>query len=60
MDSDKILLIDSGRMMEFDHPYILLENRDSYFSKLVEEAGQGMMTQLKNISKLSYFNNIQK
>jgi ATP-binding cassette subfamily C (CFTR/MRP) protein 4 len=50
MDSDKVLVMKSGRMMEFDHPYILLQNPEGYFSKMVEETGTGMVQHLKQIS----------
>lgn len=57
MDSDKILVMDSGRMVEFEHPFILLEDKDSYFSKLVAETGPAMAQQLKEISRECYLNN---
>ncbi|KAL7751433.1 hypothetical protein RI367_003293 [Sorochytrium milnesiophthora] len=38
MDSDRILVLDQGRVAEFDHPAKLLQDSDSYFSKLVRDA----------------------
>ncbi|KAJ2803489.1 hypothetical protein H4R20_002872 [Coemansia guatemalensis] len=38
VDSDMILVIDGGRVAEYDTPQNLLANRDSIFAKLVEEA----------------------
>ncbi|KAJ2232565.1 hypothetical protein H4R99_000340 [Coemansia sp. RSA 1722] len=37
-DSDKILVIDGGRVAEFDSPQKLLSNPDSIYSQMVEEA----------------------
>ncbi|CAF4915112.1 unnamed protein product [Pieris macdunnoughi] len=45
VDSDKILVLDAGHVMEFDHPHILLQNRKGYFRKMVAETGPAM-TQL--------------
>ncbi|KAJ2133743.1 ABC transporter C member 13, partial [Coemansia sp. RSA 678] len=38
IDSDMILVVDGGRMAEYDTPQNLLENENSLFAKLVEEA----------------------
>ncbi|KAJ2803189.1 hypothetical protein H4R20_002991 [Coemansia guatemalensis] len=38
IDSDMILVIDGGRVAEYDMPQNLLAKRDSMFAKLVEEA----------------------
>ncbi|CAL1702786.1 unnamed protein product [Somion occarium] len=39
MDSDKIMVLDAGRLVEFDKPTELLKNKKSYFRALVEESG---------------------
>ncbi|XP_044727747.1 ATP-binding cassette sub-family C member 4-like [Chrysoperla carnea] len=46
MDSDKVLVMDAGQMVEFDHPCKLLQNENGFFYKLVQETG---------ISLLDYF-----
>ncbi|XP_060872043.1 LOW QUALITY PROTEIN: ATP-binding cassette sub-family C member 4-like [Metopolophium dirhodum] len=40
MDSDKVLVMDFGKIIEFDHPYSLLKNTDGFFYKMVEETGK--------------------
>ncbi|KAF9436471.1 hypothetical protein BGZ76_003902 [Entomortierella beljakovae] len=40
MDSDKILVLEKGRVQEFDSPNHLLKNKDSLFFKLAEQAGE--------------------
>ncbi|KAJ8979911.1 hypothetical protein NQ317_005347 [Molorchus minor] len=54
MDSDKVLVMDSGTMVEFDHPYVLLQNPDGTFSKMVAETGKAMYEQLKKVARISY------
>ncbi|KAJ2887608.1 hypothetical protein IWW38_005102 [Coemansia aciculifera] len=41
IDSDMILVIDGGRLAEYDSPQNLLANENSLFAKLVEEARTG-------------------
>ncbi|KAJ2716007.1 hypothetical protein H4R19_000885 [Coemansia spiralis] len=38
IDSDMVLVVDGGRVAEYDLPQNLLQNKDSLFAKLVEEA----------------------
>lgn len=51
MDSDKVLIMDQGQMLEFDHPYILLQNEQSQFNSMVQETGKAMAEQLKQCAK---------
>lgn len=51
MDSDKVLVMDHGQMLEFDHPYVLLQNEKSHFSAMVQETGKLMTEQLKQCAK---------
>ncbi|KAG0298892.1 Multidrug resistance-associated protein 1 [Linnemannia gamsii] len=40
MDSDKILVLDHGRIVEFDSPKVLLKDESSLFYKLAKRAGE--------------------
>ncbi|KAG0054479.1 hypothetical protein BGZ83_011166 [Gryganskiella cystojenkinii] len=40
MDSDKILVLEQGRVQEFEKPSVLLHKEDSLFYKLAEQAGE--------------------
>ncbi|XP_030767940.1 multidrug resistance-associated protein 4-like isoform X2 [Sitophilus oryzae] len=54
MDSDKILVMDAGQAVEFDHPHILLQNNTGYLSELVRKTGTGTAASLKKIAKQNF------
>ncbi|KAH0544125.1 probable multidrug resistance-associated protein lethal(2)03659 [Cotesia glomerata] len=54
MDSDRILVMDAGSAVEFDHPHVLLQNENGYLSKMVHETGSTMIEALKNVAKQNY------
>ncbi|XP_044268658.1 ATP-binding cassette sub-family C member 4-like [Tribolium madens] len=59
MDSDKVLVMDSGKVVEFEHPHLLLQDEDGYFSKMVAETGPAMTQQLKQIANDCYLKNFK-
>ncbi|XP_017889371.1 multidrug resistance-associated protein 4-like [Ceratina calcarata] len=56
MDSNKVLVMDHGKAIEFDHPHILLQNEEGHFTGMVKETGHLMYEQLKKIAKQAYDN----
>ncbi|KAK5646813.1 hypothetical protein RI129_005277 [Pyrocoelia pectoralis] len=60
MDSDKILVMDAGKLVEYDHPHNLLKNKNGYFYKMVEQTGKSMGSTLKNIAQTNFKNVIVK
>lgn len=50
MDSHRILVMAAGRIVEFDHPYVLLQNTDGFLYKMVLETGPAMTEQLIDIA----------
>ncbi|KAJ3654233.1 hypothetical protein Zmor_013432 [Zophobas morio] len=60
MDSDGVLVMNAGRMVEFNHPHVLLQEEDGYFSKMVAETGPAMALQLKQIAEEFYSVNVIK
>ncbi|XP_063983102.1 ATP-binding cassette sub-family C member 4-like [Diachasmimorpha longicaudata] len=54
MDSDKIIVMDNGRIVEFDHPYVLLKNRHGKFYSFVQKTGHAMSDNLAQIAKQSF------
>lgn len=54
MDSDRVMVMDSGRLVEFDHPYRLLSNPEGHFTKMVNETNEKMSAQLYQIAKNTF------
>ncbi|OXU26939.1 hypothetical protein TSAR_013829 [Trichomalopsis sarcophagae] len=54
IDSDRILVMDSGTIAEFDHPYILLTEKKGLLYDIVQQSGSGAAQLLLQIAKLSY------
>lgn len=47
IDADRILVMDQGKIAEFDSPATLLADKESMFSKLVNETLPGMTASLR-------------
>ena len=54
MDSDKVLVMDEGHAVEFDHPYVLLENQKTFYN-LVMKTGNVMFENLRTIAEKVVF-----
>ncbi|XP_049853484.1 probable multidrug resistance-associated protein lethal(2)03659 [Schistocerca gregaria] len=60
IDSDKVLVMDNGNLKEFDHPHILLSDKNSIFHSMVQQAGKVVSEELKNIAEESYRNRMHE
>nr|CAB3219633.1 multidrug resistance-associated protein 4 [Phallusia mammillata] len=54
IDSDRVLVLENGRVVEFDEPHVLLSNTDGAFSKMVESIGKSEARELKDIARKVY------
>lgn len=50
MDSDKVLVMNAGTLVEFDHPHLLLKNKNGLLYKMVEETGRSNCKLLHRIA----------
>lgn len=50
MDSDKILVMDAGTNVEYDHPFNLLQNKNGFLYKMVEQTGQTTAESLYSVA----------
>ena len=54
IDSDKILVLDSGKVVEFASPHELLQDDCSYFVKLVAEMSANIQQTFRATARLPY------
>lgn len=51
MDSDKVVVIDAGEIVEFDHPFELIKKSGGTFKRLLDETGESNAMALTLIAK---------
>ncbi|KAK6195727.1 hypothetical protein SNE40_001092 [Patella caerulea] len=54
MDSDRIMVLDNGKIVEFDHPFTLLSSDDGYFYNMVQQTGRVEAEHLTNIAQEAF------
>lgn len=54
MDSDRVLVMDAGKVVEYAHPYELLKSPSGYLRKLVDQTGNATALHLMQIAEQSY------
>ncbi|XP_068086395.1 ATP-binding cassette sub-family C member 4 [Anabrus simplex] len=54
MDSNKVLVMDAGEAVEYDHPHILLQNSKGIFYQMVQQTGKTMAERLSAIAEEAY------
>ncbi|KAM6446472.1 ATP-binding cassette sub-family C member 4 isoform 1-T1 [Liasis olivaceus] len=55
IDSDRIMVLDLGRLKEYDEPYILLQEKESLFYKMVQQVGKAEALSIIETAKQVYF-----
>ncbi|XP_041974315.1 probable multidrug resistance-associated protein lethal(2)03659 isoform X2 [Aricia agestis] len=54
MDSDKVLVMDAGQMVEFDHPHVLLQRADGHLRAMLEQTGRATADALARTAHQAY------
>lgn len=54
MDSDRVMVLDAGRVVELGHPHVLLQQRSGHLYRLVEKTGDGSAKHLRYVAERSY------
>lgn len=57
MDCDRVLVIDAGTVVEFDHPHLLLQNENGYLRGYVAQTGIMASQKLAKIAELGFKEN---
>nr|XP_045582319.1 ATP-binding cassette sub-family C member 4-like isoform X3 [Procambarus clarkii] len=55
MDSDRVMVLKAGSIVEFEEPHILLQNESSALATLVQQTGKAGAEQLHQIAAKAYF-----
>lgn len=50
IDSDRVMVMENGEIVEYDHPYLLLQKPESTFYKMVLETGLETSTWLEELA----------
>ncbi|CAL8129154.1 unnamed protein product [Orchesella dallaii] len=56
VECDKLLVLDKGRLMQFDHPHKLYQNRGVIFYSMSRSTGGGSHEQLMSTAEKAYLN----
>uniref|UniRef100_A0A8C7JJH3 Multidrug resistance-associated protein 4 n=1 Tax=Oncorhynchus kisutch TaxID=8019 RepID=A0A8C7JJH3_ONCKI len=51
IDCDRILVLDAGRIQEYDEPYVLLQNQEGVFYQMVQQTGKAEAASLLHAAK---------
>uniref|UniRef100_A0A3P8RCJ0 Multidrug resistance-associated protein 4 n=1 Tax=Astatotilapia calliptera TaxID=8154 RepID=A0A3P8RCJ0_ASTCA len=54
IDSDRIFVLESGTIQEFDHPFTLLQNKEGALYRMVQQMGQAESASLLESFKVHY------
>lgn len=54
MDSDRVLVLDAGRLIEFDEPHVLLQDEQGLFFSMVKMTGKSMASNLHEMARLAH------
>ncbi|KAF5283716.1 hypothetical protein FQR65_LT13751 [Abscondita terminalis] len=60
MDSDKVLVMDAGTMIQFDHPHLLLQDANGVFYGMVQQTGKTMAETLTSVAKNNFLKETEK
>ena len=60
IESDRVLVMDAGKLVEFDEPLSLLQNKDGVFRSLVDQTGPAGSKKLFEIAQHAHDERVAK
>lgn len=51
MDYDRVLVVDAGEVVEYDHPFHLVQKTDGFLRQLVDQTGNATANALMQSAK---------
>ncbi|PNF26812.1 hypothetical protein B7P43_G17381 [Cryptotermes secundus] len=60
MDSDRIVIMDAGHVVKFDHPHLLLTSKHDVLYQMVQQMGPAMAESLCKMAQASYKKYLEK
>lgn len=54
MESDKVLVMDEGEVVEFAHPFVLLQCTEGHFQQMVSQLAPDIAERLKDVAYEGY------
>ncbi|XP_068702097.1 ATP-binding cassette sub-family C member 4-like isoform X3 [Montipora foliosa] len=54
MDSDRVMVLDEGKLVEFSEPYLLLQNKGGLFCKMVAHTSKHLATKLHDVARQAF------
>ncbi|KAL0850163.1 hypothetical protein ABMA28_012038 [Loxostege sticticalis] len=59
-DSDRVVVMEAGRIVECGHPHELLQNDDGHFSRMVKQLGHAAEQSLRDLAANAHVEHIKK
>lgn len=59
IESDRVMVMDAGRLVEFSHPYELLKKTNGHFKKLIDQTGPSTADMLTEMAKQNFNKKVQ-
>ncbi|XP_013166628.1 PREDICTED: multidrug resistance-associated protein 4-like [Papilio xuthus] len=58
-DSDRVIVMEAGQIVESGHPHELLQKSDGHFARMVKQLGPASEQSLRNVARTAYADHIR-
>lgn len=60
IDYDRVIVLDKGRLMQFDTPYQLIQQGNGIFYELFQNLSSDIRNELKRMAQIAHYRNNEK